>query len=1616
MNHYQLLLLFYIFSLPLQAQNSSIHECGSDILKKKYTQYYQPHKGKPNLKTSVDDTTLFTLPVTFHVVHQEGNENIPDKDIMDALALLNDGFENVSPFDPARGKDVRIAFCLAAENGITRHASPLTNVTMETDDESLKQIGVQSPTSVINIWIVNSIASTNMGDGVAGYAMFPVMHGSPVDGIVVEAAFMKDDPDAVKVLIHEMGHYLGLYHTFEGGDKNGNCLIDGDKVCDTPPDASTASVPCHLSVNTGISDEDDTSTANPFRAVSLGGIGDQPDMHQNYMDYGLQVCQNTFTQGQKERMRSELMNYRSSLLNNPTACQTCTKPITVSLDLPDTLSAGVEYAYTLSEADSVHNVVWFIDNDIDIVEPEETVFTTIQEEKQVIVRVIAFNDQPACSIELYDTLVFTCDIDTPIISASPDGLVSQGETIDFSVQGSNNYEWFVDGIFQENAPNYSYDVNDEYGRLVTVIADNGTCSVRSEPYFIDPSNCNDSKENNVWYFGHRAGIDFNYNPPKAIRGKLIVDEGCAVICDVDGTPLFHATGSGVGNSQTGVAVENGFPLSGNSTTTQGALFAPQPGNDRYIYLFTLDYQAGEFETGYGGGIHYSIIDKQGDGGNGEVIERNHLMIAPVVEKVTSVINQRGDGIWIIAHEWDSNKFYAWELTSAGLASPVVSAVGVVHTTMAEHIGRFTLGEMKSSPTGKKIALAIDGMGLYQVFNFDKATGQLSNPLTLKNEYTGGAYGVTFSPNEKYIYGSSNSNFIRFNISLEGEEAINNSMEVFPPVKGAGIKSVQLAPDGKVYLIDQSNHLSVVSNPNAANIADCNFEPGSFKLYPNTWTKSGLPNPVKSALNTVRPIIYGTDQVCLPQSSDTTIQYTITPKGRADYYWYHKGENILNQINDSTVSITFSQSTIDTLIAERVAPCGSLYDTLYITSAPATPFSIGNDTTICEDSIFVLSTDVALKNYWWTGSFQNNTLSRDSSITTSQAGYYKLRGESYSGCFYEDSIEVTFYEVPELNLGRDTSICGAEILTLSAPSGLDSYSWTTGETTASIDVASQGTYGVSVSKHSCLFQDEITVWKGTQDDFLEEDYARNCLLSPDTIWAKEGMDSYLWKTPTGDTYSGRAIAFLDTGYYVLTAENRCGISRDSLYYYELKNIKTDTIITCEDSLQFVSEFPFQYFQLPYDTQFMDTDQYYKTNGDTVKVYKTSDYIMISLYPDVIKGDACLILDEVYIALDTSLTMPNKTIDLGGDTSYCEGGVFPLNAGTGFDSYHWNTGSRDSSTTVYGEGEYFVEATYCGFTFTDTIIIVQDEAQHVDLGADKVLCTSENLILDAGIYDWYEWNTGETTQQITVSTTGKYAVLAGNGGCISRDTIVIADGNTPLTISGDSLICEAEEMVLKTQSYVGMNYVWDSLGVETAGSDSLVISSPGTYRVKNQSCIGSTWSDAKEIALEVINTPELSYSPDSACIGKNITISFDESPYKSFEWQDGNNENPRTFEVRTSILLLLNGAKCQQSINVTTPVKHNNCAGGGGNFCVNTFYLAPNPSDDEVSLGSTCELKDEILEIQIVQIEGKFLLKKQGTLDEINTLLNQVVSSVSSAMYILKITSDGETSIIKWIVNH
>ncbi len=319
-----------------------------------FEQYYQKYiqnLDNPHAKSG----TVYTIPTVVHIVHncaEIGSTNNPsDEQIRSIMDEVNLRLSHTHPTansysNPNYGADTEIELCLA---NVDPYGNYTTGIVRHADSEhhiggylALGQAYAANyrwdRTKYFNVFV-----ATNITDASGVY-----LGGSSTDFIICDAAAF--DPGLV---MHEAGHYFSLRHTFDDCG-NGNCLLEGDFVCDTPPKVGSGfnGGTCGSPANSCTSDEEDATTNNPYRSTDLGGMGDQADMVSNYMDY-TSSCWDALTFGQKNRMRANIATKRMSLVNHAAiACGTVTLPsqdvvvlkITTSVaDCADFFSSSVQF-------------------------------------------------------------------------------------------------------------------------------------------------------------------------------------------------------------------------------------------------------------------------------------------------------------------------------------------------------------------------------------------------------------------------------------------------------------------------------------------------------------------------------------------------------------------------------------------------------------------------------------------------------------------------------------------------------------------------------------------------------------------------------------------------------------------------------------------------------------------------------------------------------------------------------------------------------------------------------------------------------------------------------------------------------------------------------------------------------------------------------------------------------------------------------------------------------------------------------------------------------------------------------------------------------------------------
>ena len=178
-----------------------------------------------------------------------------------------------------------------------------------------------------------------------------------------------------------------------------------------------------------------------------------------------------------------------------------------------------------------------------------------------------------------------------------------------------------------------------------------------------------------------------------------------------------------------------------------------------------------------------------------------------------------------------------------------------------------------------------------------------------------------------------------------------------------------------------------------------------------------------------------------------------------------------------------------------------------------------------------------------------------------------------------------------------------------------------------------------------------------------------------------------------------------------------------------------------------------------------------------------------------------------------------LNLGEDVQICKGDTVSLDAGPYRDSYLWNTGSRDQQISVVDSGTYVVEITRRSCRRTDTLHVSYFPPTGADFGEDTLMCEGNQLTLDATTPDSrYLWQDGSDLPTFLVDQAGTYwAEVSDSFGCVKRDTIEVAYGDTPqLTLSEDTTLCGA--IALDLEAFVANDtlptqYNWPSLGLST-----------------------------------------------------------------------------------------------------------------------------------------------------------------------------------------------------------
>jgi gliding motility-associated-like protein len=353
-------------------------------------------------------------------------------------------------------------------------------------------------------------------------------------------------------------------------------------------------------------------------------------------------------------------------------------------------------------------------------------------------------------------------------------------------------------------------------------------------------------EANIWYFGHKSGLNFNSGSPIALSdGQIDTVEGCATISNAAGQLLFYTDGMTVFGKNHQI-MPNGKGLLGDGDSTQAAIIVPKPNSTTIYYIFTSTY------SGHSPGIRYSEVDMSLNNGFGAVTTtKNVLLVTPACEKLTAVQNTAKDGYWVVTHAFGNDSFYAFSVNQSGVnTTAVISSVGFYLNPLKM---TNAWGAMKISPDGSKL-ISCNYDGNTELYDFNASTGSITNPrliCNLQSNNLNANYGVEFSPSGNIAYittGNITTGFTNglYQFDLTSSNIPNSAIEIYkgPPNYYRPLGSLQLGPNGKIYMnIIEFYSLSVINNPEVLGIG-CGFQMNAIPLVTGM-SKLGLPQFVQS---------------------------------------------------------------------------------------------------------------------------------------------------------------------------------------------------------------------------------------------------------------------------------------------------------------------------------------------------------------------------------------------------------------------------------------------------------------------------------------------------------------------------------------------------------------------------------------------------------------------------------------------------------------------------------------------------------------------------------------------------------------------------------------------------
>ena len=659
-------------------------------------------------------------------------------------------------------------------------------------------------------------------------------------------------------------------------------------------------------------------------------------------------------------------------------------------------------------------------------------------------------------------------------------------------------------------------------------------------------------ERDYWYFGQLAGMKFNGANIQNLSDNAIprtivfgiIEGPDNIICasDEEGELMFYSDGHTFKNRLHQNMLNS--PTNEYAVWYSQAAIARDPGNpDRYyVFVSILD--------GIRSRLSYTIVDMSLDNGLGGLDPNNtHVIMAnDVGQQLVTARHANGKDTWLISIR--AGLYRSYLVTENGVST---TAIGSQEGISFFDGNAANFGLMQVSPNNKFIAAAFPILRKLFLLEFNDLTGTLDlvyeEEELDQSESLGPFTSVEFSPNSKVLYTSYNGAGIQ-QYDISDPNNIPPRIEV---VTGSNYPYLKLGPNGQIYSIQNGEgYIGAIQDPNVIGLG-CNYNPNVLNL-------SGT-NLVDLPTFLLPKYPEGISFINICEGEETELNYS-TPLRTEDatYTWdlgdgtTAFGENIRHTyLGPGTYTVTVEAfDNENNVLAYTDTREITIYDTPSIV-APDDVNICSENTTIFfsnfnEQVLNGLDPSVFDVKYYFS---EEDALLRSNDVLEfiPEIGvltmWVRVENRLSPNCYDTTTFTINTPEFISIDMPEEYYICEAdEGVTITAPDGFSSYSWSNGADTQSITVYQTGRYDLFVEKDfgtfTCSTQTTVTVLTGDEAPIIEEikvlDWSRNH-NSIEVILSENGFYEY---SVDGINYQDSPIFTnlpLDD-YYVYVRDSRC----------------------------------------------------------------------------------------------------------------------------------------------------------------------------------------------------------------------------------------------------------------------------------------------------------------------------------------------------------------------------------------------------------------------------------------------------------------------------------------------